>query len=57
LRNKDDLVRYSKSFEIARERESIKKITPNEFSLLPSLDFLVAYASVALCATVAISQC
>ncbi len=48
VRNKDDMVRYGRALEMARERESIKRSTPDEFSLLPSLGFGIAYASMSV---------
>ncbi|MGC8563158.1 MAG: IS1634 family transposase, partial [Thermoplasmata archaeon] len=48
VRSKDDMERYGKALEIAREREPIKRSTPDEFSLLPSLDFGIAYASMSI---------
>ncbi|MGC8547368.1 MAG: hypothetical protein ACP5MU_06950, partial [Thermoplasmata archaeon] len=48
VRSKDDMERYGKALEIARERESMRRSTPDEFSLLPSLDFGIAYASMSV---------
>ncbi|MGC8546941.1 MAG: hypothetical protein ACP5MU_04720, partial [Thermoplasmata archaeon] len=48
VRNKDDMERYGRALEMAREREPIKRSTPDEFSLLPSLDFGIAYASMSI---------
>ena len=48
VRNRGDMDRYGNALEIAREREAMRRTTPDEFSLLPSLDFGVVYASMAI---------
>ncbi|MDA8142433.1 MAG: transposase [Thermoplasmatales archaeon] len=48
VRNESDMERYRKALLLAGEKDSIRRMTPGEFSLLPSKEFGIAYASMAV---------
>ena len=48
VRNESDMERYRKALLLAAEKQPIMRMTPEEFSLLPSMEFGVAYASMAV---------
>ena len=48
VRNESDMERYRKALLLAAEKQPIMRMTSEEFSLLPSMEFGVAYASMAV---------
>ena len=48
VRNEGDMERYRKALLLASEKDSIRRMTLGEFSLLPSKEFGIAYASMAV---------
>ncbi len=48
VRNEADMERYRKALLLTVEKDSMRRITPEDFSLLPSKEFGIAYASMAV---------
>ena len=48
VRNEADMERYRQALLLAGEKDSMRRITPEDFSLLPSKEFGIAYASMAV---------
>ena len=48
VKNESDMERYRKAFLLAGEKQSIRTMGLDEFSLLPSNEFGIAYASMAI---------
>ncbi|EQD26489.1 transposase IS4 family protein, partial [mine drainage metagenome] len=47
-RDESDMKRYRKDLLLASEKQSIRMIAPEDFSLMPSMEFGVVYASMAI---------
>lgn len=48
VKNESDKERYRKALLLAGEKQSVRRMNTEEFSLLPSMEFGVAYASMAM---------
>ncbi|EQD74887.1 transposase IS4 family protein, partial [mine drainage metagenome] len=48
VRDESDMKRYRKDLLLASEKQSIRMIAPEDFSLMPSMEFGVVYASMAI---------
>ena len=48
VRNEADMERYRKALLLPGEKDSMRRITPEDFSLLPSKEFGIIYASMAV---------